>query len=117
MSEKIEEELSEELAENQNGHTNKTLARIKVGISSVVYICMVFIVIYGLSDGVYNGFPGLVPYIIITVFLLMSFIRMYQSISGQIPDKKKKKKQKKYAAEEEDFEYEADEEEEIDEEE
>ena len=93
MAKKIAEDAAEEeWDETANRPVNKTLARIKVTVSSVVYIFLVFIVIYGLTDGVYNGFPKFVPYIIITVFLLMSFVRMYQGITGKIPEKKKKKK-------------------------
>lgn len=97
----MSEEIMEEVSENEEKRPNKTLARIKVAVSSVVYIFLVFIVIFGISDGVYNGFPGLVPYIIMTVFLLMSFVRMYQSITGEIPEKKKKKKKKGEAEKEE----------------
>lgn len=88
----MSEKKSEELTETNERPMNMTLARIKVTVSSVVYVFLVFIVIYGLTDGVYNGFPKIVPYIIILVFLLMSFVRMYQGLTGKIPPKKKKKK-------------------------
>ncbi len=91
----MSEKVPENILENEQDSRNKTFARIRVAVSSVAYIVMVFIVIYGMSDGVYNGFPKLIPYIIITVFLIMSFVRMYQSIAGDIPEKKKNKNNEK----------------------
>lgn len=94
FEEEFEEESEEESDESDEAverPVNMTLARIKVTIASVGYVFLVFIVIYGLTDGVYNGFPSFVPYVIITVFLMMSFVRMYQGLTGKIPAKKKKK--------------------------
>lgn len=88
------EKVSENVSDSEENGGNNIFARIRVAASSVIYIVMVFIVIYGIGDGVYNGFPGLVPYIIIALFLVMSFIRMYQSIIGDIPQKKKNKNRK-----------------------
>ena len=50
----------------------------KTVISAFAYLMLVFVVIYGLTIGVYDGFPLLVPYIIILLFLLMAFRRLYQ---------------------------------------
>jgi hypothetical protein len=62
------------------------LTRIKTIASAVFYTAMVFIVIFGISQGVYAGFPKFAPYLIIAVFLFMAFLRMYQCIvdDGQI---------------------------------
>jgi len=52
--------------------------RIKTMISAVFYTVMVFVVILGISADVYAGFSRPVPYVIIAIFLFMSFIRMHQ---------------------------------------
>lgn len=49
-------------------------------ISGFLYMILVFVVIYGISAGVYDGFPILVPYIIMLIFLFMAFMRLYQCI-------------------------------------
>ena len=69
------------------------LARIKTVGSAVFYTLMVFIVILGISQDVYAGFPKFAPYLIIAVFLFMAFIRMYQCIvdDGQIRKNVEKK--------------------------
>lgn len=69
------------------------LARIKTVGSAVFYTLMVFIVIFGISQDVYAGFPKFAPYLIIAVFLFMAFIRMYQCIvdDGQIRKNVEKK--------------------------
>lgn len=70
----------------------QSLARFRVGAAAVVYIALIFVVIYGMSAGVYQGFPGAVPYLIIVIFLFMAFVRMYQCILNELPEKKEKKK-------------------------
>ena len=56
------------------------LTRVKMVGSAVFYTVMVFVVVFGISDDVYAGFPKFVPYKIIALFLFMAFIRMYQSM-------------------------------------
>lgn len=56
------------------------LARIKTVLSAIFYTIMVFVVIIGISGNVYAGFSKPVPYMIIAVFLFMSFVRMYQCL-------------------------------------
>lgn len=53
---------------------NKTI------ISGLAYLVLVIVVIYGLTIGVYDGFPLLLPYIIMLLFLFMAFRRLYQWI-------------------------------------
>ena len=88
------EHLFQQTDESTLALAKKNLARIKVIAASVGYILLVFFVIYGLGDGVYNGFPRVIPFFIILIFLVMSFIRMYQGITGHIPEKKEKNQQK-----------------------
>ena len=59
----------------------------KTMISSLAYLILVIVVIYGLTIGVYDGFPLLVPYIIMLLFLFMAFRRLYQWIMKK-PTKK-----------------------------
>ena len=66
------------LPENRIRKLVEKLTRVKIVASAVFYTVMVFIVVFGISGDVYAGFPRLVPYIIIAVFLFMAFIRMYQ---------------------------------------
>lgn len=73
---------------------NWSFARVRVALAAVGYILLIFVVIYGMSSGVYLGFPGAVPYVIIVVFLFMAFVRMYQCILGDLPEKPEKKKKK-----------------------
>lgn len=47
-------------------------------ISFVVYVILVFVVVYGLTIGVYDGFPIMVPYVIMLIFLFMALRRLYQ---------------------------------------
>lgn len=68
------------LSENRMREMIERLTRIKMVASAVFYTVMVFIVVFGISGDVYAGFPKFVPYVIITVFLFMAFIRMYQSM-------------------------------------
>lgn len=63
----------------------KSLKKYRSIISAVVYMLLVFVVIYGMSSGVYDGFPGIIPYIIIAIFLFMAFMRLYQCITVGIP--------------------------------
>lgn len=68
--------------------------------SAIFYTVMVFIVIFGISGDVYAGFPELVPYGIIAIFLFMAFIRMYQcmvddSVIKHITDKKLEEDEKR----------------------
>lgn len=71
-------------------------AKCRAGLSAAFYSVMVFVVIFGLSQNVYAGFPAPVPYLIIAIFLLMAFVRMYESlVSDQPTSKKKKTKSKK----------------------
>lgn len=93
MSETKWEETKEdtsEVAVNDN-LIYQNLMRIRAAAASVGYIVLLFVVIYGLTDGVYQGFPKVVPYLVMLVFLAMAFVRMYQAILGVIPEKKKKK--------------------------
>lgn len=61
-------------------------------ISAIIYMLLVFVVIYGMSSGVYDGFPGIIPYVIIAIFLFMAFIRLYQCITVGISSDKGIKK-------------------------
>lgn len=63
----------------------KNLKKYRSIISAVVYMLLVFVVIYGMSSGVYDGFPWIIPYIIIAIFLFMAFMRLYQCITVGIP--------------------------------
>ena len=56
------------------------IARVRTVLSAVFYAMMVFVVIIGISGDVYAGFSRPVPYLIIAVFLFMSFVRMYQCL-------------------------------------
>ena len=67
-----------DLPESRIRNLVEKLTRVKIVASSVFYTLMVFIVIFGISGDVYAGFPRIVPYIIIAVFLFMAFIRIYQ---------------------------------------
>lgn len=67
-----------DLPENRIKKLVEKLTRVKIIASAVFYTVMVFIVVFGISGEVYAGFPKMVPYIIIAVFLFMAFIRMYQ---------------------------------------
>ena len=67
-------------------------AKCRAGLSAAFYAIMVFVVIFGLSQNVYAGFPAPVPYLIIALFLLMAFVRLYESlVSDQLAAGKKKK--------------------------
>ena len=68
----------------------QSLARVRIGAAAVAYIALIFIVIYGMSEGVYQGFPGAVPYLIILIFLIMACVRMYQCLLNELPEKKEK---------------------------
>lgn len=57
-------------------------------ISGLVYVLMVFVVVYGISQDVYAGFPIAVPYIVMLVFMIMAFTRLYQWIMNVSFDKK-----------------------------
>lgn len=85
------EEAENEQEETSRRISPKTWGRIRLAAASIGYLILVFVVIYGLTDGVYHGFPGFVPYMIIVIFLAMAFVRMYQCILGRIPEKKKEK--------------------------
>lgn len=81
--------LSEQLKKQYN--KNRAI------ISGAAYIILVIVVIYGLTIGVYDGFPIGVPYIIVLLFLFMAFRRLYQWVM-KIPlksDSDKSKKNKK----------------------
>ncbi|MBQ5544650.1 MAG: hypothetical protein IIU00_03155 [Clostridia bacterium] len=80
---------SSDVAEGSERIRNNLL-RIRAAAASAVYLVLVFLVIYGLSDGVYQGFPKVVPYLIMLIFLAMAFIRMYQAVAGIISEKKPK---------------------------
>ena len=67
-----------DLPESRIRNLVEKLTRVKIVASSVFYTLMVFIVIFGISGDVYAGFPRIVPYIIIAIFLFMAFIRIYQ---------------------------------------
>ena len=56
------------------------IARVRTVLSAVFYTVMVFVVIIGISGDVYAGFSRPVPYLIIAIFLFMSFVRMYQCL-------------------------------------
>ena len=58
--------------------TVEKYTRVKTALSAVFYTIMVFVVVFGISGDVYAGFSKPVPYIIIAIFLFMSFVRMYQ---------------------------------------
>ena len=70
-------------------------SKCRAGLSAVFYAAMVFIVIFGLSQNVYAGFPAPVPYIIIALFLLMAFVRLYESLVSDQPVARKKKQKSK----------------------
>ena len=67
-----------DLPDNKIKMLVEKLTRAKIIASAVFYTIMVFIVVFGISGDVYAGFPRLIPYVIIAVFLFMAFIRMYQ---------------------------------------
>lgn len=80
------------LSENTVQSLKAGYMRCSAGISAVFYAAMVFVVIFGISRQVYNGFPAFVPYLIMTLFLLMAFIRLYESlVNGKSLFRKKKK--------------------------
>lgn len=57
-------------------------------ISGLVYVLMVFVVVYGISQDVYAGFPIVVPYIVMLIFMIMAFARLYQWLMKVSFDKK-----------------------------
>lgn len=59
----------------------------KAVISGLAYFILVIVVIYGLNVGVYEGFPLLVPYVIMLLFLFMAFRRLYQWFMKEPPKK------------------------------
>lgn len=66
--------------------------KYKLIISSVIYALLVGVVIYGMANGVYDGFPQIIPYIIIAIFLYTAFIRLYKwVIEGKPSDDDEKK--------------------------
>ena len=84
------------LTEAKWNEMKERYAKCRAGLSAVFYAVMVFVVIFGLSQNVYAGFPAPVPYLIIALFLLMAFVRMYESlVSDQLAVSKKKKAQDK----------------------
>jgi len=44
-------------------------------IASICYTIMLFVVVYGMFDYVYDGFPGFVPFMIIAIFGIMAVRR------------------------------------------
>ena len=80
-----------DLPESRIRNLVEKLTRVKIVASSVFYTLMVFIVIFGISGDVYAGFPRIVPYIIIAVFLFMAFIRIYQKKSRERAEKAARK--------------------------
>ncbi len=56
----------------------KQYAANKNIISFAVYLILIFVVVYGLTIGVYDGFPLAVPYVIMLIFLFMALRRLYQ---------------------------------------
>lgn len=68
---------SDMLADFRENHT-KSSARPLALASCVGYFLLVFVVIYGVGHHVYDGFGSLAPWLIGTVFLVMSVIRALQ---------------------------------------
>lgn len=98
-----------DLPENRIRKLVEKLTRFKIVASAVFYTVMVFVVVFGISGDVYAGFPRIVPYIIIAIFLFMTFIRMYQCMvddsyikqvaAKKVEDNEKKQKEKEQKAE------------------
>lgn len=80
------------LSEAKWNEIKERYAKCRAGLSAAFYSAMVFVVIFGLSQNVYAGFPAPVPYLIIALFLLMAFVRMYESLVSDQPATNKKKK-------------------------
>ena len=83
------------LSESKWNEIKERYSKCRAGLSAVFYAAMVFIVIFGLSQNVYAGFPAPVPYIIIALFLLMAFVRLYESLVSDQPVARKKKQKGK----------------------
>lgn len=80
------------LSEARWNEIKERYAKCRAGLSAAFYSIMVFVVIFGLSQNVYAGFPAPVPYFIIALFLLMAFVRLYESLVSDQPATNKKKK-------------------------
>ena len=96
-------------SENSARQWIEKYTRSKTVVSAVFYILMVFIVIFGMSANVYAGFPKVVPYIIMVIFMFMAFVRMYQCLvddgyikkmAAQKSEMKEKKEKKEKKADE-----------------
>ncbi|MGN0475132.1 MAG: hypothetical protein ACI4IJ_08595 [Acutalibacteraceae bacterium] len=84
--------MSEKKFDYKNFNVKKNLQYLvikyksnKAIISGLAYFVLVIVVIYGLNVGVYEGFPLLVPYVIMLLFLFMAFRRLYQWFMKQPP--------------------------------
>lgn len=54
-------------------------------IAFFFYAILAAVVIYGIPKGVYDGFAAPVPFIIILIFVVMAFIRLYSWINKSKP--------------------------------
>ena len=59
-----------------------SLDSLKVDVKKIligaVYLLLIGVVIYGMHDHVYDGFGGVVPWLIMAIFAVMSVIRVLE---------------------------------------
>ena len=74
----VRQSRAEKLLKKEAG----SLRRPTLLISAIVYTLLVFVVIYGAGDHVYDGFGKLAPWIVGGIFAVMAAIRFSEFLSS-----------------------------------